>query len=58
MADVPGPKILELGCGLGGLSRMLLETHPTAEMTDRQPNRIVAVRAGMTGESPVFAGPG
>ncbi|OMB94557.1 methyltransferase type 11 [Mycobacterium sp. NS-7484] len=27
------PKILELGCGLGGLARKLLELHPTAEVT-------------------------
>ena len=29
----PIPKILELGSGHGGLSRKLLEWHPTAEVT-------------------------
>lgn len=33
VADVPSPKILELGAGLGGLSSQLLESHPTAEVT-------------------------
>ena len=33
VADVPDPKILELGAGHGGLSRKLLEWHPTAELT-------------------------
>ena len=33
VADVPDPKILELGAGHGGLSRMLLENHPTASVT-------------------------
>ena len=33
MADVPSPKILELGAGLGGLSEKLLESHPTAQVT-------------------------
>jgi SAM-dependent methyltransferase len=33
VAEVPAPKILELGAGLGGLSRKLLEQHPTAQVT-------------------------
>ena len=33
VADIDSPKILELGCGLGGLSRKLLEYHPTAQVT-------------------------
>jgi ubiquinone/menaquinone biosynthesis C-methylase UbiE len=33
VADVPDPKILELGAGHGALSRTLLEWHPTAELT-------------------------
>ncbi|OBA99853.1 methyltransferase type 11 [Mycobacteriaceae bacterium 1482268.1] len=33
VADVPDPKILELGAGHGALSRKLLEWHPTAELT-------------------------
>ena len=41
VADVPDPKILELGSGHGGLSRKLLESHPTAELTvtDIEPHR-------------------
>ena len=41
VADVPDPKILELGSGHGGLSRKLLEWHPTAELTvtDVEPTR-------------------
>src|SRR5579875_1933735 len=33
IADVPDPRVLELGSGHGGLSRALLELHPTAEVT-------------------------
>ena len=33
VADVPDPKILELGAGHGAVSRLLLENHPTAEVT-------------------------
>jgi SAM-dependent methyltransferase len=33
LADVADPKILELGAGHGGLSRKLLEQHPTARVT-------------------------
>jgi SAM-dependent methyltransferase len=33
IADVPDPRILELGAGHGGLSRKLLEHHPTAHVT-------------------------
>ncbi|RDH75811.1 class I SAM-dependent methyltransferase [Mycolicibacterium moriokaense] len=33
VADVPDPKILELGAGHGALSLKLLEWHPTAEVT-------------------------
>ena len=33
VADVPDPRILELGAGHGALSRKLLEWHPTAELT-------------------------
>src|ERR1700752_3309982 len=33
IADVPDPKVLELGAGHGGLSRKLLEQHPTARVT-------------------------
>ena len=45
VADVSSPKILELGAGLGGLSRKLLETHPTAQVTitDIDPAFVAAV---------------
>src|SRR5262245_9799557 len=33
IADVPDPRILELGSGHGSLSRILLEQHPTARVT-------------------------
>jgi hypothetical protein len=33
VAEVPDPKILELGAGHGALSRKLLEWHPTATLT-------------------------
>src|SRR4029078_408867 len=32
VAEVPDPRILELGAGHGGLSRKLLEMHPTARL--------------------------
>jgi SAM-dependent methyltransferase len=54
VADVPDPKILELGAGHGGLSRKLLEWHPTAELTvtDIQPTSVAAIAAGELGEHP------
>lgn len=33
IADVPDPRILELGAGHGAVSRLLLENHPTATVT-------------------------
>jgi len=54
VADVPDPKILELGAGHGGLSRKLLEWHPTAELTvsDVEPASVKAIAAGDLGEHP------
>ena len=54
VADVPDPKILELGAGHGGLSRKLLEWHPTAELTvtDVEPRSVAAIAAGDLGEHP------
>ena len=54
VADVPSPKILELGAGLGGLSRKLLENHPTAQVTvtDIDPTFVAAVAAGDLGSHP------
>jgi ubiquinone/menaquinone biosynthesis C-methylase UbiE len=54
VADVPDPKILELGSGHGALSRTLLEWHPTAEVTvtDIEAASVAAIVAGDLGEHP------
>ncbi|PEG39176.1 methyltransferase type 11 [Mycolicibacterium agri] len=54
VAEVPDPKILELGAGHGGLSRKLLDWHPTAELTvtDVEPVSVKAIAAGDLGEHP------
>lgn len=54
VADVADPKILELGSGHGGLSRKLLEWHPTAELTvtDVEAASVTAIAAGDLGEHP------
>jgi ubiquinone/menaquinone biosynthesis C-methylase UbiE len=54
VADVPDPKILELGAGHGGLSRQLLDWHPTAELTvtDVEPASVAAMAAGELGAHP------
>jgi ubiquinone/menaquinone biosynthesis C-methylase UbiE len=54
VADVPDPKILELGAGHGGLSRKLLDWHPTAELTvtDIEAASVHAIAAGDLGEHP------
>ncbi len=54
VADVPDPKILELGSGHGGLSRKLLEWHPTAELTvtDVEKTFLKAIEASDLGENP------
>lgn len=52
VADVPDPKILELGSGHGGLSRKLLEWHPTAELTvtDVEEQSVKAIQQSDLGE--------
>lgn len=54
VTDVASPKILELGCGLGGLSRKLLEYHPAAEVTvtDIDPAFVTAIAASDLGDHP------
>ena len=54
VTDIASPKILELGCGLGGLSRKLLEYHPTAEVTvtDIDPAFVTTVAASDLGSHP------
>ena len=54
VADVPDPKILELGAGHGGLSRKLLEWHPTAQLTvsDIEEQSVKAIEASGLGDNP------
>lgn len=54
VADVPDPKVLELGSGHGALSRALLATHPTAQVTvtDVEPHLVAAIAAGNLGRDP------
>lgn len=54
IADVPDPKILELGAGHGGLSRRLLEAHPTAEVTvtDLDETSVAKIAASDLGSHP------
>lgn len=54
IADVPDPTIVELGAGHGGLSRALLELHPTARVTvtDIDPTFVATIAAGDLGEHP------
>ncbi|WP_200828551.1 class I SAM-dependent methyltransferase [Mycobacterium sp. 3519A] len=54
VADVPDPKILELGSGHGGLSRKLLDWHPTAQLTvtDVEKQSVAAIEAGDLGDHP------
>lgn len=54
VTDIASPKILELGAGLGGLSRKLLENHPTAQVTvtDIDPTFVAAVATSDLGSHP------
>ncbi|MGD9516462.1 class I SAM-dependent methyltransferase, partial [Mycolicibacterium sp.] len=54
VADVADPRILELGAGHGGLSRKLLEWHPSARLTvtDVEPASVAAIAAGDLGSPP------
>jgi ubiquinone/menaquinone biosynthesis C-methylase UbiE len=54
VADVADPKILELGSGHGGLSRKLLEHHPTAQVTvtDVDPGSVTDIAASDLGSHP------
>ena len=54
VADVPDPKILELGSGHGGLSRKLLDWHPTAHLTvtDIERRSVDAIEASDLGGHP------
>jgi SAM-dependent methyltransferase len=54
IADVADPTILELGSGHGGLSRKLLEIHPSAHVTitDIDPTSVAHIAAGDLGRHP------
>lgn len=54
VADVADPRILELGAGHGGLSRTLLEWHPSARLTvtDVDPESVAAIGATDLGSHP------
>lgn len=54
VADVPDPKILELGAGHGALSRKLLDWHPSAHVTvtDIEPASVAAMAATDLGSHP------
>jgi SAM-dependent methyltransferase len=57
VAEVPDPRILELGAGHGGLSEKLLEMHPTARLTvtDVDPASVAAIAAGDLADHPRVA---
>lgn len=54
VADVADPRILELGAGHGGLSRTLLEWHPSARLTvtDVDPESVAAIGVTDLGSHP------
>src|ERR1044072_1807845 len=54
VADVPAPKILALGAGRGGLSTLLLESHPPAEVTvtDIEPSFVAGMTDSDLGRNP------
>jgi len=54
VAEVPDPRILELGAGHGALSTLLLEGHPTAHVTvtDIEADSVAAMAAGPLGGHP------
>ena len=54
VADVPDPRILELGSGHGGLSAKVLDLHPTARLTvtDVEADSVAAIAAGGLGTHP------
>jgi SAM-dependent methyltransferase len=54
VADIPNPRILELGAGHGKLSAKILELHPTATVTvsDLDPTSVANISAGELGSNP------
>jgi hypothetical protein len=54
VADVPDPRILELGSAHGGLARALLQQHRTVHVTvtDIEPTSVAAIADGDLGRHP------
>jgi xanthine/CO dehydrogenase XdhC/CoxF family maturation factor len=54
VADIPSPRILELGSGHGGIPGELLENHPSVEVTvtDIEAVSVAAIAAGDLGSHP------
>ena len=54
VADVPNPRVLELGAGHGKLSAKILELHPTATVTvsDLDPTSVAKISDGELGAHP------
>jgi ubiquinone/menaquinone biosynthesis C-methylase UbiE len=54
VADIPNPRILELGAGHGKLSAQILQLHPTATVTvsDVNPHSVANIAAGELGGHP------
>lgn len=54
VADIPNPRILELGAGHGKLSAQILKLHPTATVTvsDVNPHSVANIAAGELGQHP------
>lgn len=54
VADIPNPRILELGAGHGKLSAKILDLHPTATVTvsDLDPTSVANIAAGELGAHP------
>ena len=54
IADIPNPRILELGAGHGGLSARVLDLHPAVEatVTDTDPASVADIKAGPLGAHP------
>jgi SAM-dependent methyltransferase len=54
VADIPNPRILEIGAGHGKLSAKILELHPTATLTvsDLDPASVAKISAGELGANP------
>ncbi|WP_245660457.1 class I SAM-dependent methyltransferase [Nocardia kruczakiae] len=54
VADIPAPRILEIGAGHGKLSAKIVEYHPTATVTvsDLDPTSVANIAAGELGTHP------